>query len=96
MTKNDRPVLNLKVYRISKFLFTAFLAQLALNEALLADPVYHPSGPRLTFGGMTHRALSVSDMGNPAHAAIDPLAGSGGGALCLGLIHWRWCRIRCQ
>lgn len=85
MTKNDRSVLNLKVYRISKFLFTAFLAQLALNEALLADPVYHPSGPRLTFGGMTHRELSVSDMGNPAHAAIDPLAGSDGGRYALGL-----------
>ena len=85
VTKNDRPVLNLKVYRISKFLFTVFLAQLALNEVLLADPVYHPSGPRLTFGGMTHRALSVSDMGNPAHAAIDPLEDSDGGRYALGL-----------
>jgi len=85
MTKDDPPILILRAYRSSKFLFAVFLAQLALNEALLADPVYHPSGPRLTFGGMTHRELSVSDMGNPAHAAIDPRAGSDGGRYALGL-----------
>jgi hypothetical protein len=37
----------------------------------LAEPIYHPSGPALTFGGSGHRSLSVSDMGNPAHPATD-------------------------
>jgi hypothetical protein len=84
ITKKGRPFVILRLYGIIKLLLAAFLAQLALSEALLADPVYHPSGPRLTFGGMTHRELSVSDMGNPAHPAIDPLADSDGGRYALG------------
>lgn len=32
----------------------------------VAEPVYLPSGPQLTFGGMTQRRMTVSDTGNPA------------------------------
>lgn len=46
-----------------------------LSGTLLAEPIYHPSGAKLTFGGMTHRQMTVSDMGNPAHPAIDPTPG---------------------
>ncbi len=44
----------------------------AVFNTALAEPVYHPSGIGLTFGGMTHRQLTVSDMGNPAHPATIP------------------------
>ncbi len=33
---------------------------------VVAEPVYLPSGPQLTFGGMTQRRMTVSDTGNPA------------------------------
>lgn len=56
---------------------------------LLAEPIYHPSGPRLTFGGMTHRQMTVSDMGNPAHPAGIPYPEGGksiyGGGLSVGI-----------
>lgn len=59
------------------------------SSALLADPIYHPSGAKLTFGGMTHRQMTVSDMGNPAHPAIDPTpddsASRYGAGLSIGL-----------
>jgi len=60
-----------------------------LANTLLAEPIYHPSGPKLTFGGMTHRQLTVSDMGNPAHPASIPYpegdSGIYGGGLSIGL-----------
>ncbi len=56
---------------------------------LLAEPIYHPSGAKLTFGGMTHRQMTVSDMGNPAHPASIPYAegdsGLYGAGVSLGL-----------
>ena len=39
-----------------------------LAGSVVAEPVYHPSGAKLTFGGMTHRRQTVSGMGNPAIA----------------------------
>lgn len=54
-----------------------------------AEPVYHPSGPKLTFGGMTHRQKNVSGMGNPAHPASIPYpegdSGIYGAGLSIGL-----------
>lgn len=59
------------------------------TSGLLAEPVYHPSGPKLTFGGMTHRQMTVSDMGNPAHPASTPYPegdnGQYGAGLSIGL-----------
>ena len=59
--------------------FYLFVTSLIINglitAPLFAEPIYHPSGPKLTFGGMTHRQMTVSDMGNPAHPAIDPTPG---------------------
>ena len=55
----------------------------------MAEPIYHPSGPKLTFGGMTHRQMTVSDTGNPAHPAslLYPEGDSGlyGTGLSIGL-----------
>ncbi len=59
------------------------------TNTLLAEPIYHPSGAKLTFGGMTHRQMTVSDMGNPAHPASIPYPegdnGLYGAGLSLGL-----------
>lgn len=51
---------------------SAIVISSMLAGTLLAEPIYHPGGPKLTFGGMTHRQLTVSDMGNPAHPASLP------------------------
>ena len=59
---------DMKATRLTCCLFASLLQLAAINTPR-AEPVYHPSGARLTFGGMTHRTLSVSDMGNPALAA---------------------------
>ncbi len=60
-----------------------------LSNTLIAEPIYHPSGAQLTFGGMSHRQMTVSDMGNPAHPASIPYPeGDGGlysGGLSIGL-----------
>ncbi|MBN4063451.1 conjugal transfer protein TraF [Cardiobacterium sp. AH-315-I02] len=56
-----------------------------LADTLLAEPIYHPAGPKLTFGGMTHRQMTVSDMGNPAHPAIDPTPEESTGRYGVGL-----------
>ncbi len=60
-----------------------------LANNVLAEPIYHPSGPQLTFGGMSHRIMTVSDMGNPAHPATMPYpegdSGLYGGGLSIGL-----------
>ncbi|MCG6938909.1 MAG: conjugal transfer protein TraF [Gammaproteobacteria bacterium] len=56
-----------------------------LTGVLRAEPIYHPSGPKLTFGGMTHRQLVVSDMGNPAHPAIDTTPDDDSGRYGVGL-----------
>ena len=72
------------------YLFIAFfVVNGMLANTLRAEPIYHPSGNHLTFGGMTHRQLSVSDMGNPAHPASlpNPEGDSGlyGAGLSIGL-----------
>jgi len=72
------------------YLFTScFVINAMFISTILAEPIYHPSGPTLTFGGMTHRQLAVPDMGNPAHPATAPISeGDGGlygGGLSLGL-----------
>ncbi|MFV2005556.1 MAG: conjugal transfer protein TraF [Gammaproteobacteria bacterium] len=56
-----------------------------LTNTLLAEPIYHPSGPKLTFGGMTHRQMTVSDMGNPAYAATAPIPEGDNGLYGAGL-----------
>ena len=70
-------------------IITALVINGVLSSLLLAEPIYHPSGSQLTFGGMTHRQLSVSDMGNPAHPASLALpegdSGLYGAGLSLGL-----------
>lgn len=48
------------------FTFTLTCCTIFSCKGVLAEPVYHPGGPSLTFGGMTHRRMIVSDMGNPA------------------------------
>jgi hypothetical protein len=50
-------------------LISSLLVNSIPGGSLLAEPIYHPSGAKLTFGGMTHRQMTVSDMGNPAHPA---------------------------
>jgi hypothetical protein len=50
-----------------------------------AEPIYHPSGPKLTFGGMTHRQMTVSDMGNPAYPAGIPYPEGDSGIYGVGL-----------
>ena len=57
----------------------------AVQGPLFAEPIYHPSGPKLTFGGMTHRQLTVSDMGNPAHPVSIPYAEGDNGLYGAGL-----------
>ncbi len=56
-------------------LITSLVINGLITTSLFAEPIYHPSGATLTFGGMTHRQMTVSDMGNPAHPAIDPTPG---------------------
>ena len=60
-----------------------------VQSPLFAEPIYHPSGPKLTFGGMTHRQMTVSDMGNPAHPVSLPYPDDGhslyGAGLSIGL-----------
>lgn len=67
----------------------ALISPLILNgiflKPLYAEPIYHPSGPKLTFGGMTHRRHTVSDMGNPAYAASIPYSESKTGIYGAGL-----------
>jgi len=70
-----------------------FVSCFAINcmfaNTLFAEPIYHPSGAQLTFGGMTHRQMTVSDMGNPAYPATAPYpegdSGLYGGGLSIGL-----------
>ena len=60
-----------------------------LANPALAEPIYHPMGTQLTFGGMSHRIMTVSDMGNPAHPATMPIpegdGGLYGGGFSIGL-----------
>ncbi len=56
-----------------------------LSSTLFAEPIYHPSSQKLTFGGMTHRRLTVSDMGNPAHPVINQNSERHSGGLSIGL-----------
>ncbi|MBE9567940.1 MAG: conjugal transfer protein TraF [Proteobacteria bacterium] len=68
---------------------SALLTNGIIASPVFAEPIYHPSGPKLTFGGMTHRRMTVSDMGNPAHPAGVPYPegdnGLYGAGLSLGL-----------
>jgi len=66
-------------------LATTLLINSLLVIPVLAEPIYHPSGPKLTFGGATHRQMTVSDMGNPAHPAIDPTPDDDAGRYGIGL-----------
>jgi len=66
-------------------LATTLLINSLLVIPVLAEPIYHPSGPKLTFGGATHRQMTVSDMGNPAHPAIDPTPNDETGRYGIGL-----------
>ena len=78
-----------KIKQILNIVTSAVVINSMLTGTLLAEPIYHPSGPKLTFGGMTHRQLTVSDMGNPAHPASIPYpegdSGLYGGGLSIGL-----------
>jgi len=76
MTANKRPLC---------FLITSLLVSGMPTSSLLAEPIYHPSGPKLTFGGMTHRQMTVSDMGNPAHPASTPYPEGDNGLYGAGL-----------
>lgn len=55
-------------------LISSLVTSVAVQGPLSAEPIYHPSGPKLTFGGVTHRQMTVSDMGNPAHPVSIPYA----------------------
>ncbi len=63
---------------------SCFVINGLLSSTLLAEPIYHPSGAKLTFGGMTHRRMTVSDMGNPAHPATDLASENGAGRYGIG------------
>ena len=77
------------IKQVLNIVTTAVLISSLFTGILLAEPIYHPSGSKLTFGGMTHRQMTVSDMGNPAHPAIDPTpedsANRYGAGLSIGL-----------
>ena len=64
----------MKNTRSLPLLITLFAINSMIITPLLAEPVYHPSGAKLTFGGATHRQMTVSDMGNPAHPATESAA----------------------
>ncbi len=66
-------------------LIASLVAHGMLADSLYAEPIYHPSGPQLTFGGMTHRQMTVSDMGNPAHPAGVPYPEGDNGIYGAGL-----------
>jgi len=74
---------------VSKHPLYLLISSLLLSSmpanTLLAEPIYHPSGPKLTFGGMTHRQMTVSDMGNPAHPASTPYPEGDNGIYGAGL-----------
>lgn len=65
------------IHRISHIAATGSLVIGMQVNPVLAEPVYHPSGPTLTFGGMTQRRQTVSDMGNPAQPAVSPFSTEG-------------------
>lgn len=65
-------IMNFRLDRTLSFVITTLFTTITISPLVSAEPVYHPSGSSLTFGGMTHRQLTVSDMGNPAQPAIDP------------------------
>lgn len=81
--------MNLKNKRPLYIFVSSLVINGMLTNAVLAEPIYHPSGPQLTFGGMSHRIMTVSDMGNPAHPATMPYpegdSGLYGAGLSIGL-----------
>jgi hypothetical protein len=81
--------MNFTLRRLAYLLISSLVVSGAVQGPLFAEPIYHPSGSKLTFGGMTHRQMTVSDMGNPAHPAINPTpesdAGRYGAGLSIGL-----------
>ena len=81
--------MNFTLKRPVYLLISSLIVSSAVQGPLFAEPIYHPSGPKLTFGGMTHRQMTVSDMGNPAHPVSIPYAegesGLYGAGLSIGL-----------
>ena len=81
--------MNLKNKRPLYIFVSSLVINGMLTNAVFAEPIYHPSGPQLTFGGMSHRIMTVSDMGNPAHPATMPIpegdSGLYGAGLSIGL-----------
>jgi len=59
------PVMTNKIPACCYPILFSWLVVLSTGIAV-AEPVYLPSGPQLTFGGMTHRRMTVSSMDNPA------------------------------
>ncbi|RKZ59481.1 MAG: hypothetical protein DRQ44_13640, partial [Gammaproteobacteria bacterium] len=81
--------MNLNNSRPLHLLVSSLVISGMLANPALAEPIYHPSGPQLTFGGMSHRTMTVSDTGNPAHPATMPYpegdSGLYGGGFSIGL-----------
>jgi len=66
--------MNFTLRRLAYLLISSLVVSGAVQGPLFAEPIYHPSGPKLTFGGMSHHQMTVSDMGNPAHPVSIPYA----------------------
>jgi len=66
--------MNYTLKRPVYLLISSLVVYGTVQGPLFAEPIYHPSGPKLTFGGITHRQMTVSDMGNPAHPVSIPYA----------------------
>ena len=77
--------MNFTLKRPVYLIISSLVVSGAVQGPLFAEPIYHPSGPKLTFGGMTHRQMTVSDMGNPAHPASIPYAEGDSGLYGVGL-----------
>jgi len=81
--------MNLNNSRPLHLLVSSLVISGMLANHALAEPIYHPSGPQLTFGGMSHRTMTVSDTGNPAQPATMPYpegdSGLYGGGFSIGL-----------
>jgi hypothetical protein len=64
--------MNFTLKRPVYLLISSLIVSTAVQSPIFAEPIYRPSGPKLTFGGMTHRQMTVSDMGNPAYPVSLP------------------------
>lgn len=77
--------MNTYTKRLTHLFLIALVSSGFSSTTVIAEPIYHPSGPKLTFGGMTHRQMTVSDMGNPAHPAAIPYPEGDNGVYGAGL-----------